>query len=173
MSYCKPVLIKTKKRSMSFVTEKRFFGLMLTQMRRLAFNLAERNEISHNFNKSIKDGRLRLALRVSQETPINTSASPKPTSLAGTKGILPNSCETVLLFVIFFVWQKNSLQTEVIMLMKLKFRPYPVSRLKRLDWAARGLSSDERGVLVTAEIFMTASGNFVPTMFVFPRNREN
>jgi hypothetical protein len=59
---------------------------MLTQMRGLAFNLAERNKIPHNFNKTIKDGRLRLALRVSQEAHITTSASPEPTSLAGTIG---------------------------------------------------------------------------------------
>jgi hypothetical protein len=36
-----------------------------------------------------------------------------------------------------------------------------------------GLSSAERGVLVTAEIFMSTSGNFVPMMFVFPLAREN
>jgi hypothetical protein len=32
-----------------------------------------------------------------------------------------------------------------------------------------GLSSAERGVLVTAEIYMSASGNFMPMMFVLPR----
>jgi hypothetical protein len=31
----------------------------------------------------------------------------------------------------------------------------------------------ESGVLVTAEIPTSASGNFMPTMFVFPRAREN
>jgi hypothetical protein len=36
-----------------------------------------------------------------------------------------------------------------------------------------GLSSVERRVLVTADIFMSASGNFVPMMFVFPLTREN
>jgi hypothetical protein len=36
-----------------------------------------------------------------------------------------------------------------------------------------GLSSAERSVLVTAEIYMSAFGNFVPMMFVFPRAREN
>jgi hypothetical protein len=36
-----------------------------------------------------------------------------------------------------------------------------------------GLSSAETGVLVSAEIFMSASGNFMSTMFVFPRAREN
>jgi hypothetical protein len=34
--------------------ENRLFGLMLTEMRGLAFDLAERNEISHNLNKTIK-----------------------------------------------------------------------------------------------------------------------
>jgi hypothetical protein len=36
-----------------------------------------------------------------------------------------------------------------------------------------GLSSAERGVLITAEILMSASGNFVPMMLVFPLTREN
>lgn len=35
------------------------------------------------------------------------------------------------------------------------------------------LSSAERGTLVTAEICMSADGNFMPTMFVFPRKRQN
>jgi hypothetical protein len=37
----------------------------------------------------------------------------------------------------------------------------------------RGLSSAERGVLVTAEIFMSASGNFFPMTFVFSLARKN
>jgi hypothetical protein len=36
-----------------------------------------------------------------------------------------------------------------------------------------GLSSAERGVLVTAEIFMSASCNFMPMVLVFPLAREN
>lgn len=35
------------------------------------------------------------------------------------------------------------------------------------------LSSAERGTLVTAEICMNAAGGFMPTMFVFPRIRDN
>jgi hypothetical protein len=50
-------LIKTKNTSswsMFFVMENQFFGLTLTEMRGLAFDLAERKEISHNFNKAKK-----------------------------------------------------------------------------------------------------------------------
>jgi hypothetical protein len=36
-----------------------------------------------------------------------------------------------------------------------------------------GLSSADTGILVTAEIFMSASGNFMPTMFVFSLTTEN
>jgi hypothetical protein len=52
---------------------------------------------------------------------------------------------------------------------------YPVSRLKCLDSGKRMLEAylQERSVLVTVEIFMSASGNFMPTMFVLPRAREN
>lgn len=35
------------------------------------------------------------------------------------------------------------------------------------------ISSAERGALVTTEICMSASGNFMPPMFVFPRKKEN
>jgi hypothetical protein len=57
MSYCKPVFNQHQVKELAeyvFVMENRFFGLMLTEMRGLAFDLAERNKISHNFNKMIK-----------------------------------------------------------------------------------------------------------------------
>jgi hypothetical protein len=56
-SYCKPVFNQDQEKELAefvFVMETRFLGLMLTEIRRLAFNLAERNEISHNFNKAKK-----------------------------------------------------------------------------------------------------------------------
>jgi hypothetical protein len=57
MSYCEPVFKQDQKKELAeyiFVIENRIFGLMMTEMRRLAFGLAERNEISHNFNKTKK-----------------------------------------------------------------------------------------------------------------------
>jgi hypothetical protein len=57
MSYCKPVFNQDQEKDLAeyvFVMENRFFGLMLTEMRGLEFDLAERNEISHNLNKTIK-----------------------------------------------------------------------------------------------------------------------
>jgi hypothetical protein len=55
--------------------------------------------------------------------------------------------------------------------------PVPSKQIKVLGLSRKrqvgGLSSAERDVLVTAKIFMSASGNFVPTIFVFPRAREN
>jgi hypothetical protein len=53
----------------------------------------------------------------------------------------------------------------------------PSKQIKVLGLSANrqvgGLSSAERGVLVTAENFMSAFGNFVPMMIVFPLAREN
>jgi hypothetical protein len=57
MSYCKPIFKQDQVKELAkyvFVMENRFFGLMLTEMRGLAFDLAEMNKISHNFNKTIK-----------------------------------------------------------------------------------------------------------------------
>jgi hypothetical protein len=57
MSYCKPVFKQDQEKELAeyvFVMENRFLGLILTEMRGLDFGLAERNEISHIFNKTIK-----------------------------------------------------------------------------------------------------------------------
>jgi hypothetical protein len=53
----------------------------------------------------------------------------------------------------------------------------PSKQIKMLGLSGKrqvgGLSSAERGVLVTDEIFMSASGNFMPMMFLFPLTTEN
>jgi hypothetical protein len=63
-------LIKTKKINRElilsvFMMENQFVGLILNEMRGLVFDLAARIIISHNFNKTKKDGILRLAFHVS------------------------------------------------------------------------------------------------------------
>jgi hypothetical protein len=54
MSYCKPGFNQDPEKELVeyvFVMENQFFGLTLTEMRGLAFDLAKRNKIFHNFNK--------------------------------------------------------------------------------------------------------------------------
>lgn len=51
-------------------------------------------------------------------------------------------------------------------------KPAKVLALRRKK-QVEALVSAERGVLVTAEICMSAAGNFMPTMFVFSRKRQN
>jgi hypothetical protein len=56
VSYFKPVFNQDQEKELAeyvFVMENRFFGPMLIEMRELAFDLAERNVISHNFTKTI------------------------------------------------------------------------------------------------------------------------
>jgi hypothetical protein len=53
MPYCKPVFDQDQEKEIAeyvLVLEIRFLGLTLTGVRGMAFDLAERNEISHNFN---------------------------------------------------------------------------------------------------------------------------
>jgi hypothetical protein len=57
MSYCKTVFKQDQEKELAehvFGMENRFFELMLTEMRGLAFDLDERNKISHNFDETIK-----------------------------------------------------------------------------------------------------------------------
>jgi hypothetical protein len=145
MSYCKPVFKQYEEKELAeyvFVMENRFFGLMLTEMRGLAFDLATRNKISHNFSKTIK--------------------------LAVVKQF----------FCLSSLHDKHNFNSDNIYNVdETGISTVPSKQIKVLGLSEKrqvgGLSSAETGVLVTAEIFMSASGNFMPMIFVFPLAREN
>ncbi|KAJ8972235.1 hypothetical protein NQ317_017559 [Molorchus minor] len=102
--------------------EARLFGFTLNDLRSLAFQLAFRNNLPHQFNiEKEKSGR----------HPNVRLRTPEPTSLARAIGFN---------------------------------RPAGKRQVGCL-------TSGERGVLVTVEICMSASGAFMPPMFIFPRSR--
>jgi hypothetical protein len=75
------------------------------------------------------------------------------------------------------LYDKYNFKSDIYIVDETGFSTVPSKQMKALGLSGKrqvgGLSSAERCVLVTAEIYMSASGNFVPMIFVFPLTREN
>lgn len=150
-----------------------FYGITITELRRLAYDLAEKNSVKHNFNKVTKMAgmdwlrgflkRHKISLRKPEATSINRAEA-------------FNKTEVELFY--------NNLD---VLLTKYKF---PASRIYNMDetgvtsvqrpgkiLAPQGqkqvgsMTSWERGKTVTVVCAMSASGNYIAPMFIYPRKR--
>ena len=154
--------------------EERMFGVTLSDLRRLAYQLAEANKLSHRFNKTKEmAGKkwLYSFLKRHKEIVLRT---PEPTSIARAMGF--NKPQVAAFF---------QLLADVID--KHKFTPRQIfnadetgiSTVQKLSkvLAPRGkkqvggLTSAERGVNVTAMCCISASGMYLPPLLIFPRVR--
>ncbi|KAF2894937.1 hypothetical protein ILUMI_11233 [Ignelater luminosus] len=120
--------------------KKKMFGLTLNELRTIALELAELNNIPHTFNKANKIAEKEWLHSFLRKQPNLSLHSPEPTWMA----------------------RKTSFHVTASKVLSLRDR-------RQIDT----LVSGERGFLVTAEICMNASGNFMPTMFMFRRLRAN
>jgi hypothetical protein len=157
--------------------ETALFGLTIDDVRRLAFELAELNNIPHKFNRPSKMagkswlyGFLRRHPEVSLRKPENTSAArAKSFNSANVKK--------------FFALYKSILDTG-------NFPPHriyncdetgittvpnnPPRILAATNKKQVGtIASGERGVNTTTLICSNAVGNFIPPLFIFPRVKNN
>ncbi|XP_046388449.1 uncharacterized protein LOC124157622 [Ischnura elegans] len=157
--------------------EARLFGLTITDLRRLAFDLAERNSINHTFNMVEKMAGKDWFYNFVKRHPKITLRSPEYTSLARAKGF--NKCAVGKFFdLLESIYTEYKIQPNDIYnvdetgILTVPNKPSKVLALRGRKQVG-SLSSAERGILVTVETCMSASGNFMPPMFVFPRKREN
>lgn len=148
------------------------FGLSTTDIRQLAFELAERQKIKHPFQND-KAGKtwLRGFLKRHPDLAIR---SPEPTSLARAVGFNKPSVDN------FFHLYKSELEKEL----------YTADRIYNMDetgltvvhqpgkvLAQRGqkqvgkLTSGEKGQTVTVICAVSAAGSYVPPMLIFKRKR--
>lgn len=157
------------------IMEKSFYGLTMKDLKRMAFQLAIRNNIKHTFSIDKKTaGRkwLRLFLKRHPQLSIR---KPQALSMSRIRGFTPENVSA------FFSLLKPEL-------VKIKFS---AARLYNVDETGitavqhnsqkiislkgkqqvHKLSSAERGSLVTVVIAVSAAGAYVPPMLVFPRKR--
>ncbi|KAJ8949640.1 hypothetical protein NQ318_010056 [Aromia moschata] len=148
--------------------EARLFGLSLNELRHLAYDLAERNNLSHHFNREKEMGGKAWLYGFLGRHPELKIRTPEATSLDRTMGF--NKVTVGEFFIQIYT-------TCITFLQSAYGTDYHSSKKVSKVLGLRGkrqvggLVSAERGTLVTVEICMSAAGNFMPSMFVFPRVR--
>ncbi|XP_022823908.1 uncharacterized protein LOC111354594 [Spodoptera litura] len=155
--------------------ESRLFGLTTENLKKLAYDLAERNNISHNFDTCKKmAGRIWLE-NFLKRNPDLSLRKPEPTSAARAAGfnqvavnnffdLLSHAIETYHLTPdrIF-----NVDETGITTVPKSISRIIGTRGKKQIGL----LTSAERGQLVTVVFCFGADGSYMPPLFIFPRKR--
>ncbi|XP_022163625.1 uncharacterized protein LOC111029082 [Myzus persicae] len=157
--------------------ESRLFGLTQQSVRKLAFELADRNGIQHTFNKNTgMAGKDWLKGFLNRHSELSVRA-PEPTSAARAMGF---NQPVVMHFydLLKQCYDKYKFSADTIFNVdESGLSNVAKSRAKIIAHKGRKqvgkLSSAERGQNVTVTICMSASGNFIPPLMIFLRVRIN
>ncbi|KAJ8952593.1 hypothetical protein NQ318_004140 [Aromia moschata] len=154
--------------------EKRFFGITYKDLRQLAFDFAQANNIPNNFNKDSKMASKKWIYGFLHRHKNISLRKPEATSYARATGFNRNAVQS------FFnnlgiIYEKYKLSPDRIwnvdesgVTTVQKLQKILAQRGKK---QVGGLTSAERGVNVTIVASMSASGNFLAPAFIFPRKR--
>lgn len=157
--------------------EEALFGLTYTDVRKLAFELAEQNDITNNFNKTAKMAGYYWLYGFLRRHPEITLREPENTSIARSRSFNKTNVDRF-----FELYQK--------LLDNHKFQPHrifncdekgvttvpnnPPKILARSGKKQVGtVGSGEKGTNTTVMLCACADGNLIPPMFVFPRVKDN
>ncbi|XP_031347130.1 uncharacterized protein LOC116173619 [Photinus pyralis] len=153
--------------------EGRLFGLTTKDLRRLAFQLAEQNNIQHNF-KNIIAGLdwLKGFLKRHQDLSLR---SPEPTSVARAMGFNKTAVSKFFTNLVTCLDKYKIQPHRIYNVDETAITTVPKCQSKIIAQKGRRqvgtLTSAERGQTVTAELCFSASGHYVPPLLVFPRVR--
>lgn len=153
--------------------EEKLFGITLTDLRIMAFELAERNGIQHSFNREKQMAGKCWLYSFLERHPQLRLRNPKATSIARAKGFNRPSV-TKFFDLLASLMEKycfspnNIYNVDETGILTVPNKPSKVLALRGKKQVG-SLTSAERGVLVTVETCISAAGVFVPPMFVFPR----
>ncbi|EDS26848.1 conserved hypothetical protein [Culex quinquefasciatus] len=123
--------------------EQRLFGITAKEMRKLAFDLAEKNDLDHPSNKAIRLARRYLLCGFRKRHPELSLRAPEATSAARAQG-----------------FNRQAVPSKRSKVLALRGRRQ-----------VGCLSSAERGLLTTGCICMSAVGHYLPPFLIFPRQR--
>lgn len=155
--------------------EVRFFGITVHDLRSLAYQLAEQNNIPHNFNHDKKLAGKDWVRGFRQRHPELVLRVPEATSAARAQAF--NKVNVTKFFDLLEDVQKKHLypphrvyNVDETGLMTVQTKSSKVFALKGRRQVG-SLTSAERGVLSTFVVCMSAGGTFIPPMIIFPRQR--
>lgn len=172
----RPVLPETMENDLvdyCLMMEEKFYGLRSSDIRRLAWQLALRNNLKHPFSEDSGKAGKKWLKNFLRRHPTITFRKPQAISISRVKGFCKENVND------FFNILEEALKT-------VKFSPCKVFNVDETGLtivqhkcskvvSLRGkkqvcsLSSAERGALMTLVVCMSAAGQFVPPMIVFPR----
>lgn len=155
--------------------ESRLFGLTKTDLRRLAFQLAERNNLSHPFNKEIGLAGLDWVSGFLKRHSELSLRSPEATSAARAMGFNRTVVSKFfdLLGLLYVKHELNPMKIYNMDETGLSSVPKKIGKILSLKGKKQvgALASAERGQLITAVICFSAAGHYVPPLMIFPRKR--
>ncbi|XP_040155039.1 uncharacterized protein LOC120895601 [Anopheles arabiensis] len=156
---------------------KQCYGLTPREMRSVAFEVAESNNIAHPFNKSLRLAGVDWLKGFMDRHPNITVRTPENTSLARARGFNKESVkeffdvlETVLSeqdFPPHKIWNMDETGFSTV-----QTKPNKVLA-KRGEHQVGVISSSEKGTNTTVIMAMSASGDYLPPMFIYARQRLN
>lgn len=156
--------------------ESKFYGLTMRDLRRLAYQLATRNNIEHPFSASGLAGRAWIDLFLKRH-PTLSIRKPTGTSFARAAGFCKervagffNLLEAE--FEKFHFPPANIYNVDESGLTIVQTKVSSVIGLRGKRQVA-SLTSAERGALMTIIFCMNAAGDFVPPLIIFPRKNMN
>lgn len=155
----------------------RLFGITNAELRQMAYELAERRSVLHNFNKTKKCAGKKWLYSFRRRHPSISLRKPEATSYARSTGF---NKPAVLKFydLLGTLISKHQLDGSRIYncdesgmktMQQQQARILAKSGMRQVG----ALTSSERGKNVTVICTCNACGQFVPPCFIFPRKREN
>ncbi|XP_057671308.1 uncharacterized protein LOC130903064 [Diorhabda carinulata] len=157
--------------------ETRFFGLTSKDLRRMVFEVAEKNKIEHRFNRETKMAGWKWVRGFLKRNPRISLRSPESTSLARAQAFNKPSIQA------YFNALSNTLE-------QYNFPPENIFNMDESGlttvqkkcqkiYASKGrkqvgaLSSAERGQHVAVVCAMNVMGTYIPPALIYPRQRMN
>lgn len=156
--------------------ESSFFGLTITEVRKLAYELAEKYQLPHRFNKEKKIAGKKWFYRFMKDHPALSLRVPEATSMARSKGFnrervneFFDKYEAILDEHKFTADQIYNMDETAL---STVHKPSKVVAQKGKHQVG-AITSGERGLTTTGVCAMNAAGEFIPPMLIFKRSRMN
>lgn len=156
--------------------ERRFYGITPLDARRFAFELAEKMQLNHPFNKTAKLAGNDWLSGFKKRNPQLSIRAPEPTSIARAAGFNKPQVRKFFDVVRSVLETYNLHPGQIYNIDETGVNSVPVPRKILAEKGKKQVGrivSTERGFNVTAVCGISAAGSYIPPFFLFPRQRMN
>lgn len=155
--------------------EQTFFGFTIKDVRKLAFDIAEKNGLPHRFNKEKKSAGKKWYYAFMRRNPQLSLRSPEATSMARIEGFNKQNVMHFFDLLEKCVKDHNITGNTIFNVDETGFSTVQKHMQKVIALKGKkqvgGITSGERGTNTTAVCAASASGIFVPPMIIFKRKK--